>query len=131
MKNIGIIIILIFGLKSFSSCCKGSYAVAGITVSYPNLLNAENLKAIRTDKSNFSAIIDTINLGELNSTNNYSTLLEFDNESANYILFVENTSYVDTISEIVIERKGCKEKIKKFNYNFNGKLYTDKKLMIK
>jgi len=41
----------------------------------------------------------------------------FDENSPNYILFIEGTSYNDTISDINFERKGCKEKIKNFEYS--------------
>ncbi|MFP5471789.1 MAG: hypothetical protein ACLGGV_09355, partial [Bacteroidia bacterium] len=97
---------------------------------YPNLSSSKTLKAARTDKNNLSTIIDTISIGELNTSNNYSTFIEFENEPPNYILFIENTQYVDTISEILVERKGCKEKIKNFQYKFNGQTGTDNKLTI-
>lgn len=130
MKTLIITTVIILSSLIYTSCCKGPYPVAGITVSYPNLSNSETLKAVRTDKNDLSVIIDTIRIGELNSSNNYSTFIEFENEPPNYILYLENTQYTDTVSEILIERKGCKEKIKTFQYKFNGQERTDNKLTI-
>ncbi|MFT5581190.1 MAG: hypothetical protein ACI9G9_000436 [Psychromonas sp.] len=130
MKTLITILAIIANSLIYTSCCKGPYPVAGLTVSYPNLSSTETLKAVRTDKNNLSTIIDTISIGELNTSNNYSTFIEFKNEPPNYILYIENTQYVDTISEILVERKGCKEKIKNFQYKFNGQIRTDNKLLI-
>lgn len=114
-----------------TSCCKGPYAVAGVMVDYPDLTNPETIKAIRTDRNNLSAIIDTLYFGELNSTNNYSALIDFEDGTSNYIIYVENTAYIDTITEIVVERKACSDKIKTFQYKLNGQIRTDNKLTIR
>ncbi|MDR0365048.1 MAG: hypothetical protein LBH92_08555 [Bacteroidales bacterium] len=110
--------------------CKEPYPVAGITVNYPNLTNPETLKAIKTDKNNLSIILDTVNLGQLNFSNNYSAIVEFESDPPNYILLVENTMYIDTISEIIFERQSRKDKIKNFQYKFNGQIWADNKLII-
>lgn len=130
MKTLVTIFSIIASSLIYTSCCKGPYPVAGVTVSYPNLSNSETLKAARTDKNNLSVIIDTISIGQLNASNNYSVFIEFENEPPNYIIYVENTQHIDTISEILVERKGCKEKIKNFQYKFNGQTQTDDKLII-
>lgn len=130
MKTLIIISLIVGSSFIYTSCCKGPYPVAGITVNYPNLSTSETLKAIRTDKNNISVIIDTISIGGLNTSNNHSLFIEFDNESPNYILYIENTQYNDTISEIFIERKGCREKIKTFQYEFNGHTRTEDELII-
>jgi hypothetical protein len=130
MKTLVTIISIILSSMIYTSCCKEPYPVAGITVNYPNLSSSETLKAVRTDKNILSIIIDTISIGELNNSNNYSVFIEFENEPPNYILYIENTQYADTISEILVERKGCKEKIKNFQYKFNGQTRTDNKLTI-
>lgn len=127
-------LIIIFAVAATSlicsSCCKEPYPVAGFTVSYPNLSNFATLKAIRTDKNNLSTILDTISIAELNTSNNFTTLVEFENEQLNYILYFEDNQYIDTISEILVERKGCNSKIKDFQYKLNGQVRTDKKLTI-
>lgn len=130
MKISILIIGIIANLFIYTSCCKGPYPVAGVTVKYPNLSSSETLKAVRTDKNNISIIIDTIAVGELNSSNDYSAFIEFENEPPNYIIFIENTQYSDTISEILVERKGCKEKIENFQYEFNGQIHTSENLTI-
>lgn len=131
MRNINLIVVIISIISISYSCCKkGPYPVAALKVSYPDLSNAETLNAIRTI-NNFSVIIDTISLGELNASNSFSAIIEFDNDPPNYILYIENTTYIDTISEIVIQRKGCKEKIDKFQYKLNGDILTNNYLEIK
>jgi len=130
MKAIFFLLIIIFASVFYSSCCKGPYPIAGITLSYPGLSNPEVLKAVRTSSENITVIIDTLMIGELNLQNNYSILLEFQNNSPDYIIYVENTHYIDTISEIVIERASCTEKIKKFQYRFNGIISSNRKLTI-
>jgi len=127
MKRIALIIV---SSLIYTSCCKGPYPVVGIIVNYPNLSNSEMIKAVRTDKNNFSIIMDTIYIGKLSNSNNYSVFIELENEQPNYIIYVENTQYIDTISEIKVERKGCKEKIKSFQYKFNGQTRTDNKLTL-
>lgn len=130
MKTLITILTIIANFLLYTSCCKEPYPVAGLTLSYPNLSSSATLKAARTDKNNLSIIIDTINIGELNSSNNYSAFIEFENDPPNYIMYIENTQYTDTISEIMVERKGCNDKIKNFQYKFNGQTRTDKKLTI-
>jgi hypothetical protein len=130
MKILVTIFSIIASSLIYTSCCKEPYPVAGVTVSYPNISNSETLKAARTDKNNLSIIIDTLTVGELNSSNNYSAFIEFENEPLNYIIYLENTQYRDTISEILVERKGCNDKIKNVQYKFNGQTRSDKKLTI-
>lgn len=130
MKSTIVILTMILSTCFITSCCKAPYPVAAINVNYPKLSNSETLKAVRTDKNNYAIILDTINIGKLNAANNYSVIIEFENESPNYILYVENTQYIDTISEITFERKGCKKTIKNFQYKFNGQVRTDNKLTI-
>lgn len=114
------------------SCCKkGAYPVAVLKVKYSNITSPSNLKAIRTDRNDISYVIDTISLGELNSSNSNSVIIEFKQNSPNYILYIENSSYTDTISDINYERKGCKKKIKDFEYKYNGELRTETEITIK
>jgi hypothetical protein len=87
MKTLLTIFSIIVSSLIYTSCCKGPYPVAGVTVSYPNLPSSATLKAARTDKNNLSIIIDTISIGELNNSNNYSVFIEFENEPPNYIMY--------------------------------------------
>ncbi|MDR2887468.1 MAG: hypothetical protein LBV26_05650 [Bacteroidales bacterium] len=114
----------------FTSCCKVPMPVAAISINYPDISNSKILKAVRTDRNNFSDIIDTISLGELHSYNNYTATIEFEDNPLNYIISVEDTHYTDTISEIMFERDS-KNKIRNFEYRFNGQKRTDVRLTIK
>ena len=128
MKYIYIFISALF----FSSCCKGKgpQVVAALRVTYPNLSVSKDLKLIETEKNDISQILDTITLGELNSNNSYLQPLFFDDNSTNYILFVEGTSYQDTISDVYFEEDECKNEIINFSYKLNGDLRTETTLIL-
>ena len=127
-KNIYIIAILSLMI---SSCCKGPYEVAVISISYPNLSSSSVLNAHKTDRNNLNNITDTLVLGELNEQNSYTISIELKEDSPNYILFIESNSQVDTLSEINFSRKNnCKESIKDFHYKFNEELMTTDQLHI-
>ena len=114
-----------------SSCCKGPYEIATIKVSYPDISTTSYLKAIRTQEVNMNtSFVDTISLGELNSSNSFSAIIQFEDSPLNYLIYVENTDYLDTISDVSYEREGCDEHIKNFMYKFNGELHTDHELTI-
>ncbi|MCF8338555.1 MAG: hypothetical protein K9I74_11310 [Bacteroidales bacterium] len=104
--------------------------MAGLTVKYPNLSGSTQLQAARTERNNISSVLDTISLSELNASNSFSAIIEFEKNSPNYILFIEGTSYNDTISDITFEREGCNDEIVNFEYKFNGELRTDNELTI-
>ena len=123
-------IVILLALILSSCCNKEPYPVPVLKIKYTNLSSTSNIKAIRTDRNNFSVIFDTIFLGELNSSNSFSTIMTFEENSPNYIIFIENTSYIDTISDISFKRKGCKNKIKNFEYKFNGEIRTETELTI-
>lgn len=126
-----IIVLLLANSFIFTGCnSKDPYQLAGLNVRYPDLSSAATLKAVRVDKNNPSLIIDTISIGELNSSNNYSLFVEFENEPPNYILFIENTAYSDAITDILIERKGSNNKVKTFEYTHNGERKSDTDLVI-
>jgi len=114
-----------------ASCCKGPYPIAAVSVSYPNLFSTKQLKAYTTDRDNLNNITDTLFLGELNASNSFTTVIDFDENAPNYILFVEGTIYTDTLSEIDYSRKNnCKKTIENFQYKFNGDLRIDTKITI-
>jgi hypothetical protein len=109
-------------LLSSTSCCKKSpYEVAGVSLKYPNLADEQTLKALRYTGLNYQSA-DTIALGALNNGNDYGLFFEFQEQEGsyyNYILFIENTDYKDTLTNIMVERKRC-EKIKNITYRWNG-----------
>jgi len=119
---------IIFVLSSlyFASCCKEPHAVAALSITYSNMDTNTYVKAYLTDRNDLSMISDTIALGELHSYNNYTVSIDFEENSMNYILFIENSAYIDTISDVNFEVKGsCKPKIENFSYKFNGQKRTD------
>ena len=130
---IRLILSIVIAVLFIGSCCKGAYEIAVIKVSYPNITNTSILKAVRSHENNSTTtIVDTIYLGELNSANSYSAIIEFEENSLNYFIFVENTNYFDTISEITYNREeGCNDNIENFKCKFNGELQTDSELIIK
>lgn len=127
-KNFYIIAVLAIIM---SACCKGPYPIATLSISYPNLAEKSELKTYISDRNDISNIYDTVVFGELNESNSFTYVIEFDENSANYILFIDSTSYSDTISEIAYRRKSdCKETIEDFQYRLNGELRSDNKLTI-
>jgi len=119
---------IIFVLSSlyFASCCKEPHAVAALSITYSNMNTNTYVKAYLTDRNDLSMISDTIALGELHSYNNYTVSIDFEENSMNYILFIENSAYIDTISDVNFDVKGsCKPKIENFSYKFNGQKRTD------
>lgn len=89
------------------------------------------VKAYLTERNDLAMISDTIALGELHTYNNFTISIDFEKNSMNYILFIENTSYMDTISDINFEVKGsCRPKIENFSYMFNGQKRTDARISI-
>lgn len=126
------IVILVIGFTLFiSSCCKGPYEIAAIQLTYPDITTTSYLKAIRAQNvDDTTSFIDTISLGELNSSNSFSAILDFGDNPINYVIYIENTDYSDTITDITFDRKGCNEHLTNFKYKFNGELRTDRELII-
>ncbi|MDR2963816.1 MAG: hypothetical protein LBU90_09340 [Bacteroidales bacterium] len=125
-------ILSIFSLFLFISCNhKFPYEVASITVRYPNISAPAELKSIRTNRNDISIHIDTITLGLLNSSNKNSVIIPFNEpfDIPNYILFIENTMYRDTISDILFQRNN-KDQIINFEYKHNGIKKTETILII-
>jgi len=118
---IGVIMVVIL-----SSCCKGAWEIAVIEVSYPSITASSTLKAIRTERNNLNAIVDTIFLGKLTLQNSFSALIEFDDNPFNYIIYIDSTIYMDTISDMTYDREGCSDDIENFQYKFNGFHSTSK-----
>ena len=71
--NIKLLALVVGTVFIFNFCCihKGPYPEAGVNVKYVNISSPKMMKAILTDRSNLSKILDTITLGELNEYNKY------------------------------------------------------------
>jgi len=116
--------------------CKGPWPVAGVSVQYPNLTTPSELQAILFVRDDFAHVIDTITLGTLGEDNGFRALIDFEATGfgelpPDYIIFVDNTTHTDTISDISFRRKdGCKARIVDFTYQFNGEVRTDSRVTI-
>jgi len=112
------------------SCNKNKCEIAAVRLNYPEMKDNEALKIhiIRTEQNNLSSIIDTAKF-EVN--HNYFPL-ELDGYEQhdgyighfdNYIVYIENTEYRDTVTDIKIEwEEPCK--VANCQYRFNGELHN-------
>lgn len=112
------------------ACGKNTISSPEIKITYPNLTGDNSLRAIRTDRNDLTLIIDTVDLAILNEDNAYSYELYFQEGPPNHILFVEGTTHIDTISQVYFIKKGPSNKIKDFEYKFNGESRKDTEISI-
>ena len=122
-------LVLLIIAFSLNSCCKRSgYPIAEVDVQYTNLSIDGFAYDIRTSRSDFEDIIDTIKLpGEStywSSNTGFKVRLLLDGEVYNHILMTMDLSRIDTISQITVNRDKC-EKIEEIEYLWNGVYSTD------
>ena len=111
------------------SCNKNKCEIAAVRLNYPEMKDNETLKIhiIRTEQNDLSSIIDT---AEFEVNHNYFPLELANNEHDgyighfdNYIVYIENTEYRDTVTDIKIEwEEPCK--VANCQYRFNGELHN-------
>ena len=111
------------------SCNKNICEIAAVRLNYPEMKDNETFKIhiIRTEQNNLSSIIDT---AEFEVNHNYFPLELANNEHDgyighfdNYIVYIENTEYRDTVTDIKIEwEEPCK--VASCQYRFNGELHN-------
>jgi hypothetical protein len=115
---------LIVILSSFYSCCKQTaYPVSGIAMTYSTVSDFTILYDVRFERGGLTKVIDTLTIGEFNSINKYTQLLEFEESMYNHILFTSNGKNVDTITDVHFSRDKCDD-LKEFEYRFNGVFST-------
>lgn len=121
MKKIILLMIIIGGIFITNGCCKKKM-VAGLTVTYENVPEATNLYAIKSSSDNWNNIIDTLDLGVIDSSNQYTVFLPVPVQFPNYILYLESNSQRDTISNIFYETEGknCNMSLVNLSYKLNG-----------
>lgn len=121
-----------FSLLLLSGClCKsGPYEVLGLKVSYPTLNEPSTLYSIQFVNGNPNQITDTLEIGELNESNNYSLFVPLNEMAFEHILFVDNTDYQDTITDILERRDRCGNEIKTLEFQLNGEMKSGKELAI-
>ena len=123
---------VLFLVILISGCCNtGEYEPGGITVSYPALNDDGQLKAYIVRPANNYQIIDTISHGRLTELNDYTIFVNFEFYRDDQILFIEDTEYQDTITDISFDRSSCKKTIKNLEYWLNGEFRTDKTIIFK
>ena len=121
------------------SCNKNKCEIAAVRLNYPEIKDNETFKIhiIRTEQNDLSSIIDT---AEFEVNHNYFPFELADNDHFpfeladndqdgyvghfnDYIVYIENTEYRDTVTDIKIEwEEPCK--VASCQYRFNGELHN-------
>ena len=130
MKQIALIFTILILVFINVSCNKNKCEIAAVRLCYPEIKDNENLKIhiIRTEQNDLSSIIDTVNL-EVNHNYFSLELTGYEQHDGyighfdNYIVYIENTEYRDTVTDIKIEwEEPCK--VASCQYRFNGELHN-------
>ena len=129
MKRIVLLFTILVLVFINVSCNKNKCEIAAVRLNYPEMKDNETLKIniIRTEQNDLSTIIDT---AEFEVNHNYFPLELANNEHDgyighfdNYIVYIENTEYRDTVTDIKIEwEEPCK--VASCQYRFNGELHN-------
>ena len=129
MKRIVLLFTILVLVFINVSCNKNKCEIAAVRLNYPEMKDNETLKIhiIRTEQNDLSSIIDT---AEFEVNHNYFPLELANNEHDgyighfdNYIVYIENTEYRDTVTDIKIEwEEPCK--VANCQYRFNGELHN-------
>ena len=129
MRRIALLFTILVLVFINVSCNKNKCEIAAVRLNYPEMKDNEALKIhiIRTEQNNLSSIIDTAKF-EVN--HNYFSLELANNEHDDYvgnfndyIVYIENTEYRDTVTDIKIEwEEPCK--VASCQYRFNGELHN-------
>jgi len=106
--------------------------VAAVTLRYPEIKGADTLKfcVIKTEQNNLSAVVGVGKYEIINSNHFPLELNDIDHERYgygeyfnDYIVYIENTEYRDTVTDIKIEwEEPCK--VASCQYRFNGELHN-------
>lgn len=131
MKRIALLFTILILAFINVSCNKNKCEIAAVRLCYPDIKDNENLKIhiIRTEQNDLSSIIDTAKF-EVNHNYFPLELNDIDHECYgygeyfnDYIVYIENTEYRDTVTDIKIEwEEPCK--VANCQYRFNGELHN-------
>ena len=130
MKRIALLFTILVLVFINVSCNKNKCEIAAVRLNYPEMKDNEALKIhiIRTEQDDLSSIIDTVNL-EVNHNYFPLELTGYEQHDGyigyfdNYIVYIENTEYRDTVTDIKIEwEEPCK--VANCQYRFNGELHN-------
>lgn len=116
--NIGVKII--FVLIFFSSCnCKDYLRIIVVNVSYHNLPVSDVCFLVRIEQGNMANIIDTTVIDELTLSNNYTAEILPIDYKYDYLIYLQNSSHIDTISSFSVKKDRCNQ-IEDYSFYFNG-----------
>ncbi|MBR4582417.1 MAG: hypothetical protein IKO34_01250 [Bacteroidales bacterium] len=129
MKRIALLLTILILVFINVSCNKNKCEIAAVRLCYPEIKDNETFKIhiIRTEQNDLSSIIDTAKF-EVNHNyfpleldgNKYDGYIGYFND---YIVYIENTEYRDTVTDIKIEwEEPCK--VASCQYRFNGELHN-------
>lgn len=130
MRRIALLFTILVLVFINVSCNKNKCEIAAVRLNYPEINDNENLKIhiIRTEMNDLASIIDTVNL-EVNHNYFPLELAGYEQHDGyighfdNYIVYIENTEYRDTVTDIKIEwEEPCK--VASCQYRFNGELHN-------
>ena len=130
MKRIALLLTILILVFINVSCNKNKCELAAVRLCYPEIKDNETFKIhiIRTEQNDLSSIIDTVNL-EVNHNYFSLELTGYEQHDGyighfnDYIVYIENTEYRDTVTDIKIEwEEPCK--VASCQYRFNGELHN-------
>lgn len=113
------------------ACCSGAYEVAVFRVVYPELNQDRQLYIKKYTQHNIQNVADTILVGDLKESNEYTQLIEIEEGIEAYVFFIPETNYKDSVYNIEVIRKKCDKNIKETTYTINGKLKEGTRIIIK
>ena len=129
MRKIALLFTILILVFINVSCNKNKCEIAAVRLNYPEIKDNETFKIhiIRTEQNDLSSIVDTAKF-EVN--HNYFPFELADNDQDgyvghfnDYIVYIENTEYRDTVTDIKIEwEEPCK--VASCQYRFNGELHN-------
>jgi len=124
-------ILLSINLLLIHSCCNNeTFEAGGITVHYPNIDTVAELRSYILQPGSDHEIRDSVDRGTLHAGNNHTLFINFEFFREDQILYVVNTNYRDTITNIYFERDRCRTSIKNFEFMLNGTYLTDREVSI-
>tara|TARA_R110002050_G_C8959645_1_gene514164 strand:+ start:3005 stop:3397 length:393 start_codon:yes stop_codon:yes gene_type:complete len=129
MKNVGVLA-LIISFLALQSCCKNKapLSIPAIGVEYINLTGSVLLYDIEIDRNDISQVIDTTQV-YLSESNKHFYLFEFKEGENTHILFISDSTSIDTLSNFSFNKDKC-DVIESFGYKHNGINKSDSELII-
>ncbi|MCB9225794.1 MAG: hypothetical protein H6578_01310 [Chitinophagales bacterium] len=111
----------------FNSCriCYDDFAIAVLSIQYHGVDSSNTILVVQTDKTDYNAVIDTSSLGIIDSANNYTVEFMSPSSEYNYLIVLQETNHVDTLSNFIEIRGGKCNDLKGISYVFNGEVKSN------